>query len=53
MEQICLKCAYRIPMADGEFVCDNEESEGYGVSVTGDDGCVCFQEKEIEDGKIL
>lgn len=29
--ECCGTCAYHIPMA-GEFCCDNEDSDGYGLS---------------------
>ena len=33
-------------MAKDTFVCDNEESEGYGLETSYDDYCGEFEEKE-------
>lgn len=39
-------CKYHKPMAKDTFVCDNEESEGYGLETSYDDYCGEFEEKE-------
>lgn len=46
MDEICGKFKYHLPMAENEFVCDCEESEGYGLSTQFDDACECFEERE-------
>lgn len=45
MDECCINCAYSKVMAD-ELMCDCEESEGYGLSITDDDYCGCFERKE-------
>lgn len=35
----CGNCIYNIPMPLDEFMCDNENSEGYGLSTAYDDCC--------------
>lgn len=37
--ECCGTCRYHKPMAGDEFTCDNEESEGYGLSTAYDDHC--------------
>lgn len=44
--QCCGKCLYHKPMAQDEFMCDNENSEGYGLSTVYDDCCGEFEERE-------
>lgn len=44
--ECCKNCIYCIPMPLGEFMCDNEESAGYGASVNLDDYCEGFEQKD-------
>lgn len=41
---MCGECEYR-RYIDGEWVCDNEESENYGLEVSYSDDCVDFEKK--------
>lgn len=50
LSQRCGTCAYNTPMCQDEFVCDNEESEGYGLSTAYDDYCEEYKRKEEYDG---
>lgn len=43
---MCGKCEYR-RYIDGEWVCDNEESENYGLETEYYDGCI----DEVEKGE--
>ena len=45
-EKCCGNCAYHIPMPLDEFMCDNENSEGHGLSTAYDDCCEEFEESE-------
>lgn len=45
MDGCCINCTHSKAMAD-ELMCDNEMSEGYGLSVTDDDYCGCFERKD-------
>lgn len=44
----CGKCIYHKHMAPDEFVCDNEDSEGYGLPTAYDDYCEEFEGEEEE-----
>ena len=44
--QCCGQCRHHKPMAQDEFMCDNENSEGYGLSTAYDDCCEEFEERE-------
>ena len=44
--QCCRTCACHIPMASDEFLCANEDSDGYGLSTTYDDWCEEYKERE-------
>lgn len=44
-EQCCGTCAFHKPMA-GEWCCDNEDGEGYGLSTAYDDYCEEYKERE-------
>lgn len=46
MDELCGNCKYHLPMAQDTFVCDNEESEGYGLETSFDDYCEFFEERE-------
>lgn len=46
MTESCGNCKHHKPMAQDTFVCDNEESEGYGLETSYDDYCGEFEEKE-------
>ena len=46
--QYCGRCQYHKYMALDEFMCDNEESEAYGLSTLYDDVCENFEEREEE-----
>ena len=46
--QCCGQCLYHKLMAQDEFMCDNENSEGYGLSTAYDDCCEEFEEREEE-----
>lgn len=45
MNECCMECKFCKLMAD-ELMCDNEDSDGYGISVSGDDYCEYFEERE-------
>lgn len=45
-EQCCGDCRWHKRIARHEFVCDNENSEGYGLSTAYDDCCEEFEERE-------
>ena len=47
MNERCGNCAFCVPIC-GELMCDNEESEGYGLSVDDDDYCVEFEAEDEE-----
>lgn len=47
--QCCGTCAYHIPMVADEFCCDNEDSEGYGLSTAYDDCCEEYESREDND----
>ena len=47
-QQCCGTCRHHKPFA-GEFGCDNEESEGYGLATQYDDYCEEYELKESED----
>lgn len=44
-EMCCGTCIHHKPMA-GEWCCDNEDSEGYGLSTAYDDYCEEYKERE-------
>ena len=44
-KECCGTCAYHKPFA-GEFGCDNEESEAYGLETQFDDYCEEYEGKE-------
>lgn len=46
--ECCGTCIYHKPMAD-EWCCDNEESEGYGLSTTFDDYCGEYRNRKDEE----
>lgn len=46
MDRICGNCKFHLPIAEDEFTCDCEESEGYGLSTAYDDSCSEFEERE-------
>lgn len=41
--QCCGQCLHHKPMEQDEFMCDNENSEGYGLSTVYDDCCMEFE----------
>ena len=43
--QCCGQCWHHKYTVLGEFVCDNEESEAYGLSTLYDDICENFEER--------
>lgn len=47
MGECCANCKYNkyVKFTD-DFICDNEDSEGYGLSTSYDDYCGEFEEKE-------
>lgn len=45
-EQCCGDCRWHKRIARNEFVCDNENSEGYGLSTAYDDCCEEFDGRE-------
>lgn len=45
--QCCGTCRHHKPFV-GEFGCDNEESEGYGLATQYDDYCEEYELKESE-----
>ena len=45
----CGKCIYHKYVTPDEFVCDNENSEGYGLSTAYDDCCEDGFEEREED----
>lgn len=45
MDNCCGNCKHHKPMSKDEFVCDNESSEGYGLSTAYDDCCEEFEER--------
>ncbi len=53
--ECCGNCKYHVTMAQDTFMCDNEESEGYGLETVWDDCCEEFEERGIdyEKSKIL
>lgn len=44
--ECCGNCKYHRPMAKDTFMCDNEDSEGYGLETHYDDFCEEFEERE-------
>lgn len=46
MNECCGNCKHYKPMTKDAFVCDNEESEDYGLETTYDDYCGEFEERE-------
>lgn len=47
MDECCANCRYnKYDKPTDDFICDCEESEGYGLSTSYDDYCGCFEEKE-------
>lgn len=46
-QKCCGTCAYHKPFA-GEFGCDNEEAEAYGLEAQFDDYCEEYEEREGE-----
>lgn len=42
---MCGNCKYR-KYIDGEWVCDNEESENYGLETDFSDDCMDYEAKE-------
>lgn len=44
--ECCGNCKYHRPMAQDAFMCDNEDSEGYGLETVYDDYCDCYEERE-------
>ena len=49
MEQCCGTCKYHVPgevPGDGDWVCDNAESEYYGIETGNADGCMDYEERE-------
>lgn len=44
--QCCGTCTHHIPVDAEEFCCDNEASEGYGLSTAYDDCCDEYEERE-------
>lgn len=42
----CGQCKHHKSMAQDEFMCDKENSEGYGLSTAYDDCCDEFEERE-------
>lgn len=46
--QCCGQCRHHKYMELEEFMCDNENSEGYGLGTAYDDCCEEFEEREGE-----
>lgn len=46
MKECCGKCKYHKPQGKDVFVCDNEDSDGYGLETNYDDCCEEFEERE-------
>lgn len=44
--EYCGICKFHIPMCEDSFMCDNEDSEGYGLETEWDDYCSEFTERE-------
>ncbi len=44
--ECCGNCKYHRPMAQDTFMCDNEDSEGYGLETQYDDFCEEFEERK-------
>lgn len=44
---MCGDCIYHIPMPLGEWICDNDESEYYGLETEYCDGCI----DEVDKGE--
>lgn len=45
----CGTCKYHVPSevpGDGDWVCDNAESEYYGIETGNADGCMDYEERE-------
>lgn len=47
--ECCQNCAYCVPMPLEEFMCDNEDSAGYGTSVESNDYCEKFEKRMGDD----
>ena len=46
----CRNCEFHVPIGKDTYVCNNEESEGYGLETAYDDVCENFKERAEEDG---
>lgn len=44
--ECCGTCTYHVPMAASEFCCDNEDSDGYGLSTVYEDCCEEYEGRE-------
>ena len=49
MEQCCGTCKFHVPgevPGEGDWVCNNGESEYYGLETGYDDGCMDWEERD-------
>ena len=50
MGKTCKTCVYReLSQDEYEFICTNEESEGYGLEVEFDDSCDMYYKDDKEE----
>lgn len=49
MDKCCGTCAHHLPMPLNEWVCDNEESENYGLETGYEDSCLDHESRRKND----
>ena len=52
MNKCCKNCTFCMPMAEEEYTCDCQESEGYGLSIPLDGYCMEFESKVEDDEEM-